>query len=87
MAGNLFKDKFKATQKCFGNRSELMLRKRVYLYDYMDGPAKLEETLLLPKEEFFSKLYGTHTSNEEYEHSKRVFEKFGYQTMRDYHDL
>ncbi|VDI51708.1 Hypothetical predicted protein [Mytilus galloprovincialis] len=52
---------------------------------YMDGPAKLEETQLPPKEEFFSRLYGTYISNEEYEHAQQAFEKFSCRTMQDYH--
>lgn len=76
-----------ATQKCFGGRSELTLRKGVYPYDYMDVPAKLEETQLLPKGGFFSRLYGTHISDEEYEHAQQVFEKLSCRTKQDYHNL
>ena len=48
--GNLTHDTFKAVQKYFGGHYELMIRKGVYLYDYMDGAAKLEKTKLPPKE-------------------------------------
>ena len=84
LAGNLTKDKFKATQKCFGERSELMLRKGVYPYDYMDGPTKLEETQLPPKEEFTANSEMNILADEEYEHAQRVFKEFGCQNMRDY---
>ena len=59
----------------------------VYPYDYMDGPTKLGETQLPPKEEFFSRLYDMHISDEEYEHAQWAFEEFSCQTMRDYHNL
>lgn len=87
LAGNLTKDKFNATQKCFGDRSELMLRKRGYPYDYMDGPTKLEETQLPLKEEFYSKLQDAHITDEQYAHAQRVFKAFSCQNMLDYHNL
>ncbi|VDI12144.1 Hypothetical predicted protein [Mytilus galloprovincialis] len=87
LAENLTTGKFKATQKCFGERSELMIRKGVYPYDYMDGPAKLEETQLPPKEKFFNKLNGIDISDEDFAHAQQVFKEFSCQTLRDYHNL
>lgn len=87
LAGNLTKDKFNATQKCFGDRSELMLRKGVYPYDSMDGPTKLEETQLPPKEEFYSKLYDAHITDEDYAHVHRVFKTLSCQNIMDDHNL
>ncbi|VDI33807.1 Hypothetical predicted protein [Mytilus galloprovincialis] len=87
LAKNLTKDKFKATQKCFGDHTELMIRKGVYPYDYVDSPTKLEETQLPPKEAFFNKLSGEHISDEDYAHAQLVFKEFGCRTMRDYHNL
>ena len=59
LVDNLTKDEFKFLQKFIdGQRQqELLLRKGVYPYDYVDGPPKLEETQLPPKLEFYSKLY------------------------------
>ena len=42
----------------------------VYPYDYVDGPAKLEETQLPPKQEFYSKLYEEDISDEDYQYAK-----------------
>ncbi|VDI81882.1 Hypothetical predicted protein [Mytilus galloprovincialis] len=87
LAKNLTPDKFKAVQKCFGDRYEMMIRKGVYPYDYTDGPAKLEETQLPSKEDFFSTLTGDHISDEDYAHAQRVWKAFECKTMRDYHNL
>ena len=87
LAKNLTPDKFKAVRECFGDRYELMIRKGVYPYDYADGPAKLEETQLPPKEAFFSTLTGEHISDEDYAHAQKVWEAFECKTLRDYHNL
>ena len=41
---------------CSGNQLNLLLRKGVYPYDYVDCMKKLDETSLPPKEAFYSKL-------------------------------
>ncbi|VDI78522.1 Hypothetical predicted protein [Mytilus galloprovincialis] len=66
---------------------DLLLRKGVYPYDYMDSFERLQETQLPPKEAFFSTLTGEHISDEDYAHAQKVWEAFGCKTMRDYHDL
>ena len=51
LVDNLTKDKFKFLHKFIDGpqQQELLLRKGVYPYDYVDGPAKLEGTQLPPK--------------------------------------
>ncbi len=49
--------------------------------------SKLNATSLPPKDAFYSHLYKTNISNEEYEHAQKVWETFECKTMRDYHDL
>ena len=66
---------------------DLLLRKGIYPYDYMDSLQKLNETRLPPKSAFYSKLHNVEISNEDYAHAKTVWEEFGCKTMRDYHDL
>ena len=86
LAKNLTTDeKIVAVKKCLCERYDIMIRKGVYPYDYMDGSAKIEETQLPPKEEFFSGLYGEHISVENYAHAQHVFKKC--RTMWDYHNL
>ena len=64
-----------------------MLKKGVFPYDYMDGLEKLDETELLEKEKFYSKLNDRDITDEEYEHAKNVWKEFEMETMRNYHDL
>ena len=85
LVSNLGKGDFKSVSS--GEQSELLLRKGVYPYEYMESIEKLKETKLPPKEAFFSKLTGENVSQEDYEHAKRVWKTFGCKTLRDYHNL
>ena len=69
------------------DKLELVKRKGVYPYDYMDSFERLSETSLPPIECWYSKLNDTNISTEEYIHAQRVWDVFGMKTMRDYHDL
>ena len=66
---------------------DLLLRKGVYPYDYMDAPEKLNEPRLPPKEAFYSKLREEEISDEDYAHAQRVWQAFGCKRMQDYHDI
>lgn len=55
-----------------GEQLSLLLRKRVYLYDYMNSLNRLDEAQLPPKEAFYSKLSSEGISNEDYKHAERV---------------
>jgi len=64
----------KITEKTYRDieKRKLLLKKGIYLYEYMDSFKKFAETELLAKEEFFSKLAGKGITNEEYAHAKKV---------------
>ena len=66
---------------------ELLKRKGVYPYDYVDRLDRLSETQLPPKEAFYSRLSGDNISDEDYEHAQNVWEAFDCKTIKDYHDL
>ena len=66
---------------------DLLLKKGVYPYDYMDGWAQMDETELPPQADFYSKLSESHISDEEYQHAQQVWSAFDCQTLGDYHDL
>ena len=57
----------------------LLLRKRVYPYEYMDLFERFNETSLPPKGAFYSALKMKKVKDEDYEHAKKVWE-------RQYHD-
>ena len=66
---------------------DMITRKGVYPYDWMNDTRKLQNTSLPPKDCFYSKLNDSHITDDEYEHAKRVWEFFNCQTFKDYHEL
>ena len=66
---------------------DLLLRKGVYPYDYMDSFERFAEVELPPIEGFYSKLYDAPITSTEYEHAKNVWNKFNCQNIGEYHDL
>ena len=89
LVSNLNSEEFVFLHKFItGNdKQQLLLRKGVYPYDYMDNPCKLQETSLPAKEEFFSKLNEEEITDEDYRHAQNVWKAFDCQSMGDYHDV
>ena len=86
LAGNL--TSFPDLEHYFkGPQLELVKRKGVYPYDYMDCVERLGETTLPPIECFYSKLNDTNISQEDYAHAQLVWDTFEMKTIRGYHDL
>ena len=87
LVSNLPRESLKYTsQKFKGKKLDLMARKGVYPYDYMDCFDKFNEKLP-PKEDFYSIMNNEHISNKDYQHAKTVWETFKLKTMGEYHDL
>ena len=88
LVNNLSKDAFNNVRRYYAeNELDLLTRKGVYPYEYMDSLEKLKETQLPPKEAFYSRLNDEDISDENYDHAHKVWKTFGMRTMRDYHDL
>ena len=88
LVSNLPKDALKYTsQEYSSEKLELMTRKGVYPYDFMDSFKKFDETILPNKEDFYSILNDTHISNEDYKHAQKVWDAFKLKTMGEYHNL
>ena len=87
LVGNLGLEKLKETRKEFGTKFELLARKGIYPYDYMNGIEKFSEKTLPTKEEFYSKLNDCGISDEDYDHAKKVWKEFGVKNLGEYHDL
>ena len=83
------KHKFEHTlQHCKNTKEvDLLLRKGVYPYDYMDSWERFDEEQLPLKDKFFSKLNDCDISNEDYTHAKHVWDTFKCKNLGDYHDL
>ena len=87
LVGNLPKESLKYTSKMFkGKKFDLMVRKGVYPYDYMDSFDKFNSPLP-KKEEFYSILNNEHISDENYKHAQNVWNTFNLKNMGEYHDL
>ena len=70
-----------------GDQFNLLARKGVYLYEYMDSLEKLKETTLPPKEAFYSRLNDGGISDEDYAHAQKVWRVFKMKYFKDYHEL
>ena len=87
LVSNLPKESLKYTSNRFkGTKLDLMVRKGVYPYDYMDSFDKFNSPLP-KKEEFFSILNNEHISDENYKHAQNVWNTFNLKNMGEYHDL
>ena len=85
---NLPKEDLKETIRFFGEkRSELVTRKGVYLYEFMDGFDKFEKKQLPKKASFFSRLNQEKVTDENYQRAQKVWEEFSCQNMGEFHDL
>ena len=67
--------------------TDLLKRKGVYPYDYVDSLARLEETCLPPKSAFHSRLMNANISDFDYSHAENVWTTFNLNTLGDYHYL
>ena len=81
--------KFPNTYKFCNNdiNNLLLLRNAVYPYEYTDSWEIFNETTLLNKKAFYSKLYLEHITDEYYIHAQKVFEEFKFKKIGEYHDL
>ena len=85
---NLPETAFSNTKRYYtGDKFNLLKRKGVYPYDYMDSIERFEENKLPSKESFYSKLDNKDISDEDYEHAKKVWDVFEMKKLKDYHEL
>ena len=66
---------------------DLLTRKGVYPYEYVNSWDRLNETQLPPIDTFYRNLNMSSISEEDYKHAQRVWKEFGIHNLRDYHDL
>ena len=68
------------------NKFELLLRKGVYPYEYMDSWERFKEESLPDEESFYSELNKEGITDEDYAHDKNVFHKYC-KKLGEYDDL
>ena len=66
---------------------DLLTRKGVYFYEYVNSWDRFNETQLPPIDLFYSNLNMSSISEEDYQHTQRVWKEFGIHNLGDYHDL
>ncbi|CAG2243281.1 unnamed protein product [Mytilus edulis] len=74
-------------RRLVSDERNLLLRKGVYPYGWVDGESKFNETCLPPKDAFYNDLTKSHISDEDYNHAKDltdVFERFRYECKSNY---
>ena len=69
------------------NRFFLLLKKRIYHYEYIDSWKRFYETSLPDKEAFYSTLNMEGILSVDYRHAKRVYKEFKLENVGDNHNL
>ena len=83
----------KGGQQFFGFESyndhqcELLIRKGIYPYEYMDSWDRFKETSLPSIKHFYSNLSLSGVSDTDYKHACSIWQEFGIRNTREYHDL
>ncbi|KYN08231.1 hypothetical protein ALC62_00782 [Cyphomyrmex costatus] len=87
----LDKDKLKIVRSEFSALSDedfdLLTRKGVFPYEYVDIVERLKDTRLPPRESFHSSLTGDTVSESDYAHAENVWQRFSMRTLGEYSDL
>ena len=66
------------------SQCELLIRKGIYPYEYMDSWDKFEEMSLPSITSFYSNLNMSGVSDEDYHHACKVWREFGTKNMGEY---
>ena len=84
---NLSLEDMKETGRFFGEKIDLVSRKGIYPYEYMDDFEKFKKQSLPKKTSFFSRLKQEKVSEKDFEHAQKVWREFELKNMGEYHDL
>ncbi|XP_072757319.1 uncharacterized protein [Anoplolepis gracilipes] len=91
LASFLSKDKLKILQSEYKNLSaedfNLLTRKGVFPYEYIDCVDKLQDACLPSRESLYSSLTGNTVSESDYAHAEIVWKRFSIRTLGEYSDL
>jgi len=91
LSSNLPEDRFIYTGEEINGKIkedlELIKKKEVYPYDYMDSFSRFNENQLPKREDFYSILNDTDISEDDYKHAQEVWDAFKIRNLGEYHDL
>ena len=79
---NLPREDLKETARFFGEKMDLVSRKGVYPYEFMDDFEKFKKQSLPKKTSFFSRLNQAKLKDEEFEHAQKVWREFEMKTWQ-----
>ena len=79
--------KFWGLEKFSNNQRELLIKKGIYPYEYMDSWNKFNDLELPNKDMFYSKLNMSDVSDKDYGHAQKVWKEFKIKNMGEYQDL
>ena len=65
----------------------MLLRKRIYPYEYIDSWERFDETSMPDKETFYSSLNMESITSVDYRNAKRIRKEFKSKNLGDYHEL
>ena len=68
-------------------KMELICKKGVYLYEWVDDNERFKQEGLPPIKAFYSKLRLSGITTAEYKHAQNVYKTFNCKTFQDYHEL
>ena len=68
-------------------KKDLLFKKGIYPYEWMDNFSKFDYKYLPNKNKFYSSLTSSHISDESYSHALKVWKIFDIKTMGQYHDF
>ena len=78
---------YKITKSEFGDTTDIILRKSVYPYEYINRFDGFNETKLPPIETFYSTLNNEGISKDYYAHAQKVWKLFNCKSLGEYHDI
>ena len=88
LVNNLSKNAFNNVRRYYAeDELDLLTRKDMYPYEYMDSLKKFKETQLPSKDAFYSRFNNEGISDQDYTHAQNVWKTFNMESMRDYHEL
>ena len=64
----------------------MLLKKGIYLYQFMDNLENFDENTLQEKEEIFTNLNMEHITKPDYYHIKQICKDFEIKKLGEYHD-
>ena len=85
--GNFYNLHEVVPQIYLGSDVELLERKGVFCYDYIDSFARLDEPALPPRMAFFNQIGGVECSEADYAHAQHVFADYQCDNLKDYMKL